>query len=590
MNQHPICFKRQYDNIVQLYVNIFKEGYTMLAIYPEKNPLNVNVIIITSPDVSVELPTEEGVYIFQAVNINKSISTNPMSLYLDYVNTEEEIAAILKYVPDLNVDDNWAKKIMNLIKITYNKDKTKSLVEAIKEVYFSIDDILPKQEEFIFKFMTATEYYLNTKNISMNNTNENTKLLYGAELTFVSDNINVQLLTYKNINGKRKLINKYKNYDINGTKITPTFGTNLLYTLVVKSNNDIINWFYHYKFEDKFQSLLWNKSQEKENQNADITYTRIMTEVSSVDFSDEEAAILKIEIAHKPHDYYFNRPIVKNENDYDEIEFYIPDYDAIKASKKKYYISSKEEDLLEDNFSGRREVISDYRIKLNKSKHYLGGNTFFYIENENGIQVSPLTRYDFDSDIEDYNEKVKIYEFDVYKKRLIESIRLYAPYAENFISEEIDRIKNDSDSNPDKANIELMNAVLSYYKDKNELDFIFFAIMEDWNKHFTLDSNFFNAAVQYSYSEDKIFIPDAFTSNRNYILVVHYLTLDDIEFQTEYASAGSSAIELTTKDSELIILYAIDMKKGVRSGFLLFDNEDSLNPFILKSNLEYERR
>ena len=114
--------------------------------------------------------------------------------------------------------------------------------------------------------------------------------------------------------------------------------------------------------------------------------------------------------------------------------------------------------------------------------------------------------------------------------------------------------------------------------------------MEDWNKHFTLDSNFFNAAVQYSYSEDKIFIPDAFTSNRNYILVVHYLTLDDIEFQTEYASAGSSAIELTTKDSELIILYAIDMKKGVRSGFLLFDNEDSLNPFILKSNLEYERR
>ena len=135
-----------------------------------------------------------------------------------------------------------------------------------------------------------------------------------------------------------------------------------------------------------------------------------------------------------------------------------------------------------------------------------------------------------------------------------------------------------------------MNAVLSYYRDKNQLDFIFFAIMEDWNKHFTLDSNFFNAAVQYSYSEDKIFIPDAFTSNRNYILVVHYLTLDDIEFQTEYASAGSSTIELTTKDSELIILYAIDMKKGVRSGFLLFDNEDSLNPFILKSNLEYERR
>lgn len=590
MINNIICFIRQYDSRIDLYVNVFKYGYDLLIWYPEDRETESNFIKLDKARITITAPKENGILKFYLINQEEKKATKEISLYMDYLNTDEEISAALKYSPNLLTGESWQQKLINRIKLLYETDKSKTLIECINKIKKETTDILKKQEDFLFKFSIAVEYYLNTKNIVMNKYNEeNTKLIYGAELKYISSLTPIKLLKYENVNNRYKIVDKYISDGIFDTEITPSFGSERYYALIAKHNDETINWFYHYQFNDYYQAILWNNSQEKNDLDIDYISNHILTEISSIDLDEEDIRRLSLELTHKPYNYYLSKPIIEGENDYGAVMVTIPDYDLIKATGRKYYISSKEEDLLNESFSGRREEITDYKIKLDIRKHFLGGDTLFYIENENGIQISPLSRHEFGNVIDDYIEKVRIYEFDAYEKRLIESIREYAPFSENFIKDEVSRLKNDSDSNPNMAYLEIMNATYSFYKDKNQIDFIYFAIMDDWTKHFTLDSDFFKAPIRYYYNEDKITVPDIFTANRNFIVVLHYIELEDLSFQTEYALCSGTALEISTQSIELLILYAIDIKTGVRSGFLLFDNEDSINPFILKNNLIYER-
>lgn len=585
---NPVCFKRQYGDKLELHINTYKRGHRTLLWYIENQEGRINTTHISSPDIILSGIKQEGVYYFTTIGEDAIDISATVSMYFDYLDAQAEFDAIARYADNIP-DAQWAATIIDKIVRYYKKDQTKPITFYIWQELQN-ENLLTKEEELLFKIMMAAEYYLNTKNLSMNyKLDINPKLLYGARLKYITALSSVQLKTYSiDNNGVKKLLFKQSDNTLGKATIIPKFNENQMHEMVVSGTEGILNYFYHYQFGDNFLKILWSKTQSDEDQDAEIIANRIMTEVSTEDFTDEEAAQLKLELSKKPYNFFLSRVLVEDIDD-NYIEIEIPDYELIAATKKKFYVASKEEDLLNEQYSGKLEEITASTIKINKVKHYLGGNTFFFIEDEAGNIVSPLTRYSFDEIIEEYNDKVRVYNYDLYKKRLMESIRRISPRSEMFIADSIARHKSDRYSNVDRANVEVMSDIVSYYQERNLVDDTLFAIMEDWSKNFNYHTDFLNKPVEYYYSEDKLVFPDEKTAKKQYVIVMHYTYKGMDTLESKYLRASSAALEISTKPYDKLIMYVIDLSDYHRSGYFILNNENNIMPKFIKSNIEIER-
>ena len=584
----PLCFKRQYESNLEIHINTLPQHHTMVCWYIDNKPEETKKVEIEGPDMTIKSLHQEGLYKFYTED-DKGNRSAEMSVWFNYESTADEFGSIKNSMKEFP-EEPWANKICNFITSAYNENPEVPVIEHILNKMKGTKDITPKERNFFYQLLLAAEYYLNTRNLAMNHYSiSNARLLYGAQLNYLTGVPSVKIITYEKLSkDKLKPVKVYSASSLDRISVNMMFSEKTDYEIVVMQKRDVINWFWHYQPDEEFTSYLWQMNQNEEEQAQDLLYSSMITETSGLNFTDEEKMWLNAEMNKNPYNYALSAPVVFRDNETD-ITFYIENYGFIKAADDDYYISSKEDDLLFDNHSGRREKITRSYVTLNKKKHCLGGNTLFYIEDKNGTIVSPLTRYSFDQDTEDYQEKTRLYKRGVHQKRLLESIERYMPGLKSYMNDVMLMTLHNPDITNENFHISVIDEIANSCPEVDEVVKLIFLILTDLNKNFNYHSDFFDKPVVYHYDSDVLSIPSTESAQKDFVVVFAYKEFGGSHFIYEFYKGEDKSLDISLKNKSIFYAYAINLKDYHRSGFILADNNNMIDPKIFTSSLNVER-
>lgn len=594
MHLYPICMMRQWNQSLQMHVNSFNAGHTIL--HWKKNGSDIeNELELTSSMVTLNSFESEATYWFWTVG-DDGTESRRMRVHILAESPSKIIERILSY-SNVEQKERWAIIIINRLKRDFSEHPETPIIDYLRSYMDETDDLQDYERIFYYELMYIAERYHNMLNIAMNSSLEvYPTITYSGKF---------KLKTKEDV-GRIRLYSVTSSGELNylpsiikeATDFTDTLAISLkegtLNRIIPMSADDEDNWlnyFIHYQYDEDRTSELWQDDVDALDKLDQIMTDDAELAMSDIDMSSEDKENWKLEQAKEPYDFIVPRPTIISANpDSAFCTIGIPNWGLLKASGKQFYLSNRESDLLlRDDFDNLTPIVNS-EVIVDRAGKYVDGNQFFYIQAENGNIISRLTRQDFlASEPEEYREKARLVQFNIYEKRLRSTVRYYLPSAENYIVDLLAKFRTDDSADIDEIYLYLLAEIPRTYEDRDNADKLMFVILEDWNSNFNVKTDFFAEYPKYYYATDTFVFPP---SKNDYLLCV-----GSIDFNTDkaiptmsyYASSKYQSIQLQTRSLKYYFMYAIDLTNFKRSGFLFVDTYNHTDPIVYRSGIIYER-
>lgn len=251
------------------------------------------------------------------------------------------------------------------------------------------------------------------------------------------------------------------------------------------------------------------------------------------------------------------------------VKIVTPDYKLLEALGKRFYICTKEKEMLFNNYFDGSTQLKDGTVIFNVAKNLIVDDCYFFLKDNNGNMINKVQLYSPTEELTQYNNNVNLFEIELYRKRMLPVVTYRVPGCEKILNQYFAMMENDPDVLPEHAWLEICRYV-SLDSQLSNQNAILSAVCEEFNSNQRYDEGFFAAPVTYYYSEDRIVYPP---KDNHYVLVVHSMDYGSDTFETEYTSSDNGAIELFLYNKSRYIIYAIDSENYSMSGLVCTSSE-----------------
>lgn len=575
-----------------MHVNSFRYGHDVLKWRLRGNESDVYSMKLKDSMVTLTTIKKHGVYEFWTENADESSAKVQIFMRLDTPN--EIVDKIVDYA-ELSLDAKWQQDIVLYAKHAFADNPEKPFVEHLKTLMNGTKDLQKYETDFYFALIHMAERYVNALNITMNGWHgARPSLIYGGQFELKMQQQTSEMRVYEVEESQKKYL-YVKHIDINPepelVMLNASEDTLIQVIPIAFNGKDWLNVFYHYQFNEDYSAQLWKKACTETDKIEQVMLNDAELSTLKTTLSDDEKKNWKLEQAKNPYDYIFSRPVILSADHETYITVAIPDYDFMVETGENFYLSIREEDLLFREDFDYLVPITGPIIQVDRGAKNIDGNVFFYIQAKDGKIVSRVTRYDFtNEEMNYYKEDVRLAYFELYERQLCNMVRYYVPSAEIYIKDTLARFRTMSDVDIDCIFQYLFTEIPRSYKDKETIDKLMFVILEDWNSHFNVNSDFFGEQIKYSYAKDVFYFPPESESCK-YLLCIGTVSYDGAEFKPvmKYYHSKPETIDIPFRTSHYYFMYAINLENFHRSGFFFIDTHNKIDPIIYRSRIYYER-
>ena len=557
MSKYSICFLRQYVDSIKLHINAFRYGYKTLC-WHLKGENTIHQIELTSSDITIKELNREGYYVFYTLNQDK-VKSPEYEIYFLQENIYEQIDRFYATFPnDLPSQDviETSKKALGKDLI---KDATKKISSLLYTYMENTKDIQPEESETYYKMITIAQRYENNQNMVWNkDISETFAIKYYGSGYIHSNGLISKIIVFNEFGQFIKTIYCEAQEDID-----LELNISGIYILEIYEENDLLNTLSFIQFKEDIRALAWQEEIDKIDINSSTNFTMDNISTLDVELTEEEKIYLNQETKKNPLNYIITRPQLTDKGN-NIIDIYIEDYPLLNALGNDFYIGVKEADCLFSNYLDNYIKIAGLHNELNCAKYFLNGEMLFFVEDINKNLVSNLTRFSFDSHFEEYNNKLRQIQIEIYKKRLMTLLAKKLPSISTFIKSCFKLIQDNTDVfSFEKTWITLIEMVIKYADTDIDVNKTISLILEDYINSFPCLNNFYSEPIVYYRSTDTLVYPSC---DFRYALIVLSMDRNSNTFNTAYYPSNSSAIDFQVREKSHYIIYAIDNKSYKHSG------------------------
>ena len=575
----PLCVTRQFGSVVQLHINSYKQEHDTLHWYKQGNEEHESSIRLYSSTVALNEFADEGYYVFYTTSPTGESSVK-VKIYILCENIAQQIDSTLACAP-ANIPD---KKLPDELRKKLKSDMSQDMEQRISALIFKYfaeagDIVTQRKNSFYYEAFTA-ERYENMQNKSWNQgVSEDFSLDYLGEGTLHTNGFFDEMVI-TTIDGRFvKKTRIYNQYDIPLKLSKPG-----AYIIRLYIEKDLVNELVFLRFSDETCSNQWNIAYEN-----NCLLDRISNECinnmtkTTIEMTDEEMLAYSTERQVNLQFPLLPRLIVEPIDTTSDVKITVPSYKMLLAMNKPFYICTKEKEMLFNNYFDGSTLLKNEVTNFSIAKNLIVDDCYFFLKDHNGNMINKLQLYSPAQDLSQYNNRVRLFEIETYRKRMIPVVNYRVPGCEKILDQYFTTIENDSDIFPENAWLEVCRyaALDSTLKNRNV---IISAICEEFNNNQRYDENFFDIPITYYYSEDRIVFPPK--ENNPYTLVVHSIDYGSNVFETDYVPSDSGAIEFFLYNKSRYIIYAINNQDYSISG-LIYASSEPGNGSIEHYNLNF---
>lgn len=565
-NSKNVCFLRQYQNAIDLFINSYKKRHDILT-WRLRGDNKTQEIPILSNKITIRDMNKQDYYIISTKDSTQNnVQLEEYQIYFMQESPMDTLNKMLDCVPNDIKDSSLIDKIKTNIEKIFRIDSTQKISYLLYNEYINTDNIQPQEVDIFYKVLMTVQQYDNNQNIFWNkNISENFEIDYTGSGTLKTNGL-ISKIIIKDYNGKL-----YKKIDSEGlTEIDLTINYPGYYQLELYEEEYLINILTFIQFNDLVKANIWTDKRNEQSYNLLINkYELNNIAYTDIDFTNEELKYFSQEIQKNPTYPLINRlQIIDNGNN--EVSITIKDYNLLKALGNQFFIGVKEEDTLFTKYFDNYSIINNQIMTFNCNEYFLNGQMLFFVEDNKQNIINDLTRFSFDDDFTLYYHKIAEAELNIYSKRLLPLIDKRVPESKYFVQSSFQTILDKSDYYMDYWK-DLIELVLIYGKeiDKNSTIKI---ILEDFINNSLYNTNFYDEPIVYYRSTNTIVFPPTKTANNNYVLIIHRLNKNENTIKTEYISSNIGAVDYSIKDKGQYIFYAIDANTYKFSGITYINN------------------
>lgn len=589
----PICMVRQWGQFLQIHINSFSEGHRSLFWSRVGSDVE-NSFEFQCPDITLKGFNTPGTYSFWTVGPEGESAR--VNAYIRCDSTADIIKRILSYVTNQRLKERWAVLILLKLQQDAETDSQAPIAEIIYRQMHSASKMQEYEKDLFQELLLIAEKYYNSSNIAMNSSLKTFPVItYGGKFNLKTGaDISKIRLSKVLLDGKTEYLPPYKSKTVSLENVfdIPAAEDSFCHIIpLAQDEKSWLNFFIHYQFDEDIAASLWSQAVAANDLfNQTVLDDDMNLSMSDVEMSGEDKKNWFLAQSKNPFDFVIPRPeIIEATDTFCSVK--IPGYDFIQQSQQDFYISTREADLLLRDDFDNLTLIDDETVLINRAKYYLDGNTFFYVQSGDGRIISPVMRHDFnDFSSQDFRDKARLLQFDIYERRLRNVLRYYMPAAEQYVADILQRLRTISEANIDEIYLFLISEIVRTYPEKNDVNKLLFSILEDWNSNFNVDTDFFPDTISYYYATDRIVFPG---KKDDYLLCIGTMDHDskDATPNIQYIHSSSAhSIEVQVRSMKFYFMYAIDLTTFHRSGFFFVDTYNHVDPLIYKSNITFERR
>ena len=585
---YPVCITEQICSLAQLHINSYHYGHDILCWYKAHDKSRTHSAKLTGTDVIISGFNESADYTFYTMS---SVNRVPSSSHTAYFNCDSPYTHLNKlkdYVTTYD-DPEYANDIMSKISGVLEQQEAhiltdesvevdkqfhvtpinKSIVTPIEILQQEWAQVVDPQEYEYSAYAKIYQIFERYYTLKCKSINKDHNIAFDIEGLFSPILKPGYQITRFDVYAKdNEVWRKKKTIYVDSDEINVGYDFSTVYKICAYAGSEMAYEFIHYQPDEAMYSYLWGLSPQRLDDviSADITLDHENIDMTTTDIQwYNEAASLGAS------DWIAIRPQFSNVSEY-VLYFYIPSYQLLTAMGKKFYLAAKETDLaFGGDFQCLSEITGEY-VGIHYADCYLGGDVYFYIVDEDLEPVSKVTRFSFDSELDDYNEKVRQLEVKQYRQRLESIMQVRAPKAVSEISAYCGILASSASGYTEnlwRDMLSRMNMGQGAWLSRPK---IFFGIMEEYLSNFTLDRNFFLGDVTFYHATSIFTFPRI--KDKNYVLAVCSFNEHNGNIEENYYPSFNSSIEIQTTGFDYTIMYAIDKDSYRRSGFIIACQED----------------
>lgn len=563
----PIAFEAQNGQTIKLHVNGFAEGFKTLCWYRKDKPDHVEIEELGIPDYTVEY-LHEGDYVFYTMDGDHHKSET-MTVYLHEDYSSDIIADIQQKSSDLS-DTEYNKNFQVNLANAIFKGQTVPALFCLGDMYRELKDPEPFERnpyELLAPYLEKKE---NRTIQSMNRNGLASEVLLSDDpmpiLTTGNEITKIVIFTVHK--GKEKYLRTIDCSLENSVQLELKEKTN--YLIRIYAHDDYVTCFHHLQLDSAILAPIWGDIKAKRAARTDVQddETLDLSDDATVLFDEDEQKLYAEERGISSNTPVFPRLELTNEIDGD-IDVHIPYISILNQFKQRLCLSSKDTDFLDEpGFSTTISLKEGEYQSVNPRERDSYCKQLFCLTSRDGKVLSPVERYDETEDLEEYKEKRRLYELDVYAKQLSSSYGSMYTEAVNYLKNLIQAAKEESSINAgnivDYLVMETFLSPLPY-----QIDDIVYAILRNHFVNMDYDPAFFesNKVIAHQGIRRLSFEPQ----QRDYVLVVEHVPTDAEEVDYDAFSSSIGSIDVSMNDHGLYFMYAIAEDDFRVSGFAMVD-------------------
>ena len=567
----PICVTNSYNGSVSLKVNRFKDGFTNLVwIDNSMNGMmyssHLNDNIVTIPNL------EETLYTFFTINPKTGEQTDEMTVYVKSYSPEEQVDRLWAQCEVEETDYNNALK-EKLIK-NLKKSPQVSLLYILYYLYENIEEVQDFETDLFYRLIIVQEKY---ENVQLGNLNRDGACFAKIRLQsqpVISMNENVNIIKVYQINGNsRKMIQVHR---VMSDELSLTLPEHGYFEIQLLNDTDLLAVLRHCQLSTEYIAQVWLTSQallEQYLNNVEDDYV-----LGSNDFSGDERTNYLEECAFNPVNTVFPRIEVEESEDRRAVSLKVSGVRFAEASERKFYVSGKDADYLQDTVQNEFFLIYGktdvFNTNFEPQSNMIDTRALLYIVDDKNRIVSRCTRCYFDedwtTDSSEYYENVREYEVRNFTRKFLTQISSSYENAYSIAQEISARCIENTGVTIDNVLEYFLNEI-DTVSDKVDDDRLSFELLKYWFSLHEYDSEFFSVGGFTWAPYTKLLVTEE--SKEGYVLCIIKKEPNDDTFTRHYLhSKSDQAVQLLLNNYGKYIVYAVSEEDYRFSGFLFLDN------------------
>lgn len=602
----PISILNTYNDIVQIKVNRFKDGYTRLLWLRETDGAEF-YSDLKDPNCKIAGFTE-GAYQFCTMNTQTDMTSNLISVWISQKTIKQQVQNLWDYA-EVESDD-YNNRLKTMLITLAEQQPERNLLQLLFMLYDPISDKQLFETDLFYKLILIQEKLENQYLGNLNRSGGFIKLKIQAQsLLEITDDIDLIRI----YNQDKELIRTYRPTGTSQQLILPDYG---LYDIHVISGIDTVAVLRHCQLSTDYIADVWSKNQEQLETYLNAVEDDYNLSSNSETFTEVEKTDYLEELSFTPRNAVFPRIQVLESDVSRAVDLSVSGIQFAAASNHTFYVSGCDADYLQDTVQNEFFLLTDakgtevysessvkedlpvddmeadtvsiqqtmsttqdsitdiYRTRFEPVRNMIDTEALLYIVDENNKIVSRITRCLFDEDwtttLVDYHEKIRVLEVSDYMRGLAAHVLETYSDANNYVKDLAASCLEDTTVNIDNILEYLLKKIKEApYKinqDKLSLEVLkYWFTDKDYNSDFFSTGGFTWSPYTYKLTTEE--------SEDGYVLCILAEENGAESFERHYLhSREAEALQVLLNRFGRYVVYAVSETDYRYSGFLYLNH------------------